>query len=68
MKCSQHYPEPAPTGERPVVFFADAGVSIPSEAGPDPFAALDDLMSAVEALCPSWPPRATFGPMHYLRL
>lgn len=26
----------------------------------DPFEALDDLMAVVEALCPTWPQRATF--------
>jgi hypothetical protein len=34
----------------------------------DPFAALDDLMVVVEALCPAWPPRQGFGPMANLRL
>lgn len=26
----------------------------------DPYETLDDLMAAVEALCPSWPPREVF--------
>jgi hypothetical protein len=26
----------------------------------DPYKALDDLMSVVEALCPTWPPRENF--------
>jgi hypothetical protein len=29
----------------------------PSEHQRDPFAALDDLMTVVEALCPKWPDR-----------
>ncbi len=39
---------------------SDSGVyaSIPSP--PDPYQALDDLMAAVEALCPRWPMRGTF--------
>jgi len=36
--------------------------------GREPFAALDDLMVVVEALCPQWPARASFGPMPLLRL
>jgi hypothetical protein len=36
--------------------------------GREPFAALDDLMVVVEALCPQWPARASFGPMPDLRL
>lgn len=35
---------------------------------PGPFAALDDLMVVVEALCPRWPEREGFGPMRNLRL
>ena len=27
----------------------------------DPFEALDDLMTVVEALCPRWPSRGTFS-------
>jgi hypothetical protein len=26
----------------------------------DPYKALDELMSVVEALCPTWPPRENF--------
>jgi hypothetical protein len=41
--------------------FADAGgIHIPPGLPADPFQALDDLMAAVEALCPTWPPRETF--------
>lgn len=31
------------------------------ESPRDPFAALDDLMAVVEALCPEWPKRRTFA-------
>jgi hypothetical protein len=34
----------------------------------DPFGALDDLMTVVEALCPEWPPRSGFGAMPDMRL
>jgi hypothetical protein len=47
---------------------AAGGVTEASLASREPFAALDDLMVVVEALCPQWPERATFGPMPELRL
>lgn len=47
---------------------AEGGVTEASCDGREPFAALDDLMVVVEALCPQWPARATFGPMPDLRL
>jgi len=31
------------------------------ESARDPFAVLDDLMTVIEALCPSWPQRGTFA-------
>ena len=41
--------------------FAAGGGLRPAAANlRDPFEALDDLMVAVEALCPAWPGRATF--------
>ncbi len=60
--------EPVPARERATVFFADAGISTPGAAGGDPFTALDDLMTVIEALCPTWPPCEPFGPMEHLRL
>jgi hypothetical protein len=39
---------------------ADAGISSAPAASDDPFAALDDLMAVVEALCPVWPARGGF--------
>jgi hypothetical protein len=39
----------------------DAGVPWNSgQSSQDPFAALDDLMCVVEALCPTWPQRPKF--------
>ena len=39
---------------------ADGGVRLPIPAPADPYLALDDLMCAVEALCPVWPERPPF--------
>jgi hypothetical protein len=44
--------------EQPIATHGGTGLSQPPPA--DPFKALDDLMAAVEALCPTWPPRETF--------
>lgn len=41
-------------------FAADAGLGAPVRREEDPYRVLDDLMAAVEALCPIWPPRAGF--------
>jgi hypothetical protein len=38
-------------------FAAEAGPSAPVRHGEDPYRTLDDLMAAVEVLCPVWPPR-----------
>jgi len=37
-----------------------AGIDPPACSEQDPYRTLDDLMAAVEALCPAWPPRAGF--------
>lgn len=37
----------------------NAGVSTAPRDTRDPFAALDDLMVVVDALCPRWPARST---------
>jgi hypothetical protein len=48
-----------PSTSQPLV--EDAGVPRePVQTSRDPFAALDDLMCVVEALCPAWPERPTF--------
>lgn len=44
------------------------GVRMPTQTIRDPFEALDDLMVVVEALCPTWPLRESFGPMPDVRL
>ena len=44
------------------------GVRMPTQTIRDPFEALDDLMVVVEALCPAWPWRESFGPMPDVRL
>jgi YhcG PDDEXK nuclease domain len=36
------------------------GISVPATSVKDPFKALDDPMSVVEALCPTWPQREPF--------
>jgi len=41
-------------------FAASAGIQSPVAIDGDPYAALDELMVVVEALCPEWPPRPTF--------
>jgi hypothetical protein len=44
-------------------FAADGGKAhVPAATSRDPFEALDDLMTVIEALCPVWPSRATFSP------
>ena len=47
---------------------AAAEVDLPPQAEPDPYAALDDLMCVIEALCPIWPPRPIFGPAADMKL
>ena len=39
---------------------AEAGLDAPARHDEDPYRALDDLMLAVEALCPTWPQREGF--------
>jgi hypothetical protein len=46
------------SGEQP--FAADGGILVPPGTLADPFQALDDLMAAIEVLCPTWPQRDTF--------
>ena len=42
----------------------EGGVTVALPVTRDPFEVLDDLMTVVEALCPTWPPRdsITRGP------
>jgi hypothetical protein len=39
---------------------AEGGLEAPARHDEDPYRALDDLMAAVEALCPVWPQREPF--------
>jgi hypothetical protein len=41
-------------------FAGNAGIQSPVAIEGDPYAALDDLMVVVEALCPEWPSRPLF--------
>ena len=41
-------------------FASEGGVPYTPRTEEHPFHALDELMAAVEALCPTWPPRETF--------
>jgi hypothetical protein len=43
-------------------FAADGGITyVPAVTSRDPFEALDDLMTVIEALCPVWPSREIFS-------
>jgi hypothetical protein len=53
---------------RAVLLVADGGAPAGTPRDGDPFEALDDLMTVVEALCPEWPPRSGFGAMPDMRL
>lgn len=48
----------ANSAEPPVA--TEAGLGAPVRHEEDPYRVLDDLMVAVELLCPGWPPRAAF--------
>ena len=41
-------------------FAAGAGLDAPARREEDSYRTLDDLMAAVEVLCPVWPPRDGF--------
>jgi hypothetical protein len=48
----------AKPAEAPIA--AEGGVTVAPGEAPDPYQALDELMVAVEALCPKWPERPPF--------
>jgi len=48
-------PEPPDRAESP--FSAGAGLAAPARREEDPLGAFDDLMAAIEDLCPEWPAR-----------
>ncbi len=56
---------PAPRRD---LLVAGGGLRTPTQPMRDPFEALDDLMVVVEALCPTWPRRKSFGTMPDVRL
>ena len=60
--------EPEVSVPRKVLLAADGGAPPGPPRDGDPFGALDDLMTVVEALCPEWPPRSGFGAMPDMRL
>jgi hypothetical protein len=43
--------------ELPALFVSEGGVVATVTDEREPYEALDDLMSVIEALCPAWPPR-----------
>ena len=49
----------AKSAEAPLV--AEGGLRPPVRLDDDPYQALDELMAAVEALCPQWPRRDSVG-------
>ena len=49
----------AQSAEAPL--FAEGGLRAPVRVEEDPYRALDELMAAVEALCPVWPSRDDLG-------
>ena len=49
----------AKSAERP--FAAAGGLEAPLHSEQDPYRALDDLMAAIELLCPVWPQRGQFA-------
>lgn len=61
-------PDRAAAAPRRDVLVRNGGIPADHKPARDAFEALDDLMVVVEALCPRWPERAPFGPMHDLRL
>lgn len=43
-------------------FAVDGGITyVPAATSRDPFGALGDLMTVIEALCPVWPSREVFS-------
>jgi len=42
-------------------FAADGGLDLTARSEEDPYRTLDNLMAAVEALCPVWAPRDVFA-------
>ena len=68
MNSSPKSTDPRGPAPRRHLLVASGGVRVPVQTIRDPFEALDDLMVVVEALCPTWPHRESFGTMTDLRL
>lgn len=60
--------EPQTSAESAHHFAAGGGIKPARRSGRDPFETLDDLMTVVEALCPTWPPRDSFKESTRMRL
>lgn len=50
-----------PDSKKPQPFAGAGGTTTPPTNERDPYEALDDLMTVIEALCPTWPQRDTFS-------
>jgi hypothetical protein len=48
------------SGEQTHPLVAEGGIPYTPDPNRDPFEALDDLMTVVDALCPTWPSREPF--------
>ena len=46
-----------PASESPTLLVASSGIVAAVTSEREPYEALDDLMSVIEALCPRWPRR-----------
>jgi hypothetical protein len=68
MNSSPKSTDPQGPAPRRHLLVANGGIRVPVPTMRDPFEALDDLMVVVEALCPTWPHRESFGTMPDLRL
>lgn len=68
MNSSPSSTDPYSLAHRQDMLVADGGIRVPAPPMRNPFEALDDLMVVVEALCPTWPPRESFGAMPDMRI
>jgi hypothetical protein len=68
MRSLPDSPDPGRTPLPAVPLAAEGGIASVVAPTTDWFTALDDLMTVIEAFCPTWPHRENFGPMRDLRL
>jgi hypothetical protein len=52
-----HEIERKSASESPPLLIGSGGIVAAVTSEREPYEALDDLMSVIEALCPTWPPR-----------